>query len=587
MKQKNLLLIITIVLINLITSCANDDFQENIGLCPIVIATNPADGATNVPLNQIITATFNEEIDSSTINSDSFKIVGNTALDGTISYSGVTATFVPSSNLKPNTTYAGTITTSVKDLNGNALQENYVWTFSTGATLQPKILSTTPTDKETGVVLNKVVEAKFNMLMDPATINATTFTLKQGTTSILGLVNYSGTTAFFTPNGNLTPNTIYTATITTGVQNLAGVSISNNYVWQFTTGAVVAPKVLTTSPFNNENGVLLDKTVTANFDMAMDPLTLTNNLTFTLKQGTANILGEVTYSGTTASFNPNDALLSNTTYRATITTGAKSATGVALANNYTWTFKTLTASNGIDLGSAEMFGAFGGNAGVTNQGVNTVINGSIGTTAASTLVTGFHDASAIYTETPSNIGFVTDGIFTAPPAPGTAASFAIATQGLADANIAYDNTSPANMPGGTDPGAGELGGLTLAPGIYKSASGTFNISNGNLTLDAQGNPNAVWIFQTAAGLTVGIAGPTGAKSVNLINGALPKNVFWHVGSAATINGAGGGVMVGTIIASSGVTFSTAGNAAQTVLNGRAISLVASVTMVNTTINVPN
>jgi hypothetical protein len=586
MKQKNLLLIITIVLINLITSCANDDFQENIGLCPIVIATNPADGATNVPLNQIITATFNEEIDSSTINSDSFKIVGNTALDGTISYSGVTATFVPSSNLKPNTTYAGTITTSVKDLNGNALQENYVWTFSTGATLQPKILSTTPTDKETGVVLNKVVEAKFNMLMDPATINATTFTLKQGTTSILGLVNYSGTTAFFTPNGNLTPNTIYTATITTGVQNLAGVSISNNYVWQFTTGAVVAPKVLTTSPFNNENGVLLDKTVTANFDMAMDPLTLTN-LTFTLKQGTANILGEVTYSGTTASFNPNDALLSNTTYRATITTGAKSATGVALANNYTWTFKTLTASNGIDLGSAEMFGAFGGNAGVTNQGINTVINGSIGTTAASTLVTGFHDASAIYTETPSNIGFVTDGIFTAPPAPGTAASFAIATQGLADANIAYDNTSPANMPGGTDPGAGELGGLTLAPGIYKSASGTFNISNGNLTLDAQGNPNAVWIFQTAAGLTVGIAGPTGAKSVNLINGALPKNVFWHVGSAATINGAGGGVMVGTIIASSGVTFSTAGNAAQTVLNGRAISLVASVTMVNTTINVPN
>ena len=129
-----------------------------------------------------------------------------------------------------------------------------------------------------------------------------------------------------------------------------------------------------------------------------------------------------------------------------------------------------------------------------------------------------------------------------------------------------------------------MGGLTLAPGVYKSASGTFNISNGNLTLDAQGNPNATWIFQTAAGLTVGIAGPTGAKSVILINGAQPKNVFWYVGSAAIINGAGGGVMVGTIIASSGVSFSTAGNAVQTVLNGRALSLVASVTMVNTTIN---
>jgi hypothetical protein len=86
---------------------------------------------------------------------------------------------------------------------------------------------------------------------------------------------------------------------------------------------------------------------------------------------------------------------------------------------------------------------------------------------------------------------------------------------------------------------------------------------------------------------VGIAGPTGARSVILTNGAQAKNVYWYVGSAATINAAGGGVMTGTIISSAGVTFSTAGNAVQTVLNGRAISLVASVTLVNTTINVPN
>jgi hypothetical protein len=112
------------------------------------------------------------------------------------------------------------------------------------------------------------------------------------------------------------------------------------------------------------------------------------------------------------------------------------------------------------------------------------------------------------------------------------------------------------------------------------------ISNCDLTLDAKGDPNAVWIFQTAAGLTVGIAGPNGAKSVKLVNGAQAKNVYWYVGTSAVINGAGGGVMTGTIIASAGVTFSTAGNAVQTVLNGRAISLVASVTMVNTTINVP-
>ncbi|HBD25940.1 Ig-like domain-containing protein [Flavobacterium sp.] len=585
MKQKNFLVTIAIVLATLISGCAEDDFQETAGVCPLVIDTNPDNAATNVPLNQVITVTFNEEMNPSTINSSSFIVTGASTIAGTLTYSGVTATFTPSVNLTPNTTYVVRITTAVKDLRGNALQEDYLFSFSTGATLQPLVLTTSPTPNETGVVLNKVVSATFNMPMDPATINTTTFTLKQGTTTITGVVTYSGNTALFTPNANLTANTVYTATITTGAHNMAGVALASNYVWNFTTGTIVAPRVILTDPFNTETGVVLNKVVTATFDMAMDPLTITTS-TFTLKQGTDVILGSVSYSGNMASFTPNNPLLANAVFTATITTGAKNVAGVSIANNYVWTFTTINSSNAPNLGSASPFGAFGGNAGITNQGINTVINGSIATTAASTLVTGFHDATAIYTETPLNVGNVTGAISTAPPMPGTATSFAIAQQALLDANAAYLSISPASMPGGIDPGAGELGGLTLAPGIYKSNSGTFNISNGNLTLDAQGDPNAVWIFQTASGLTVGIAGPTGAKSVVLINGALPKNVFWYVGSTATINGAGGGTMVGTIIANSGVTFSTAGNAVQTVLNGRALSLVSSVTMVNTTINVP-
>jgi hypothetical protein len=277
------------------------------------------------------------------------------------------------------------------------------------------------------------------------------------------------------------------------------------------------------------------------------------------------------------------------TYTSTITMGAQDLSNNSLASDYVWNFTTGLLLWSPNLGSASIFGAMGGSAGITNQGLNTVINnGSISTTGASTLITGFHDGTTgdIYTETPLNVGNVSGRIYTAPPLPGTATSFAIATQGLLDANNAYLSISPASQPGGTDPGAGELGGLTLPPGIYQSASGTFKITNGNLTLDAMGDPNAVWIFQTAAGLTVGIAGPTGARSIIMINGALPKNVYWYVGSAATINGAGGGIMVGTIIASAGVTFSTAGNVTQTVLNGRALSLNASVTLVNTTINVP-
>ena len=586
MKQKNLVVIIAIALITLLIGCSKDDFQESVGLCPAVVATSPANGATNVPLNDIITVTFNQQINPATINSSSFKINGTIPLAGTITYSGVTATFVPTNALPINTTFVGTISTAVKDLSGNALQQDYIWTFSTGSTIRPMVAATSPATNETNVALNKIIEATFNMPMNLATITTSSFTLKQGTTVVPGTVTYNANTAFFKPTSSLTSNTIYTATITTTVQNLAGVSITTDYIWNFTTGTNIAPIVSSTSPNPDETGVLLNKIITATFNMPMDPLTLTTT-TFSIKQGNAPIAGNVTYAGTTASFTPTNPLLSNTRYTATITTAVKSSTGISLANNYVWSFTTQNTSFGPNLGTAAIYGAFGGNAGVTNQGINTVINGSIGTTAASTLVTGFHDATAIYTETPLNVGFVTNGIFTAPPMPGTASSFAIATQGLADANAAYISMSPANLPGGTDPGAGELGGLTLTPGVYKSASGTFKITNGNLTLDAQGNPNATWVFQTASGLTVGIAGPTGAKSVIMIGGALPKNVFWYVGSAATINAAGGGTMVGTIIANAGVTFSTAGNAAQTVLNGRAISLVASVTMVNTTINVPN
>jgi hypothetical protein len=74
--------------------------------------------------------------------------------------------------------------------------------------------------------------------------------------------------------------------------------------------------------------------------------------------------------------------------------------------------------------------------------------------------------------------------------------------------------------------------------------------------------------------------------VILTNGAQARNVFWQVGTAATINAGGGGTMVGTIISQGGATFSTAGALAITTLNGRVLSLGPSVTLVNTVINVP-
>jgi hypothetical protein len=538
---------------------------------------------------------FNEAMNASTINALTFTITrGTTPVAGVITYAGTTATFSPANNFLPNTKYTGTVTSGVKDPAGNAMVSNYVWNFTTGAgpdITAPTVISTDPANAAIGVALNKKVSATFSEVMDSLS-TTTSFTLvntTSGGTSVIGTVSYSGTTAVFSPSANLAANTTYTGTITTGAKDATGNAIAGKYVWNFTTSKdATAPAVISTDPVNTATAVATDKKITAMFSEEMDPLTI-NTTTFVLTQGVTAVSGTVSYSGTTVTFSPTATLASGTTYTATITTGAKDVAGNSLVNNYVWNFTTAFPAPLSFLGSASVFGAFGGNAGITNQGLNTVINnGSIGTTAASTLITGFHDGQTndIYTETPLNVGNVKGGIYTAPPTPGNANSFTIATKALSDATIAYNSISPASKPGGTDPGAGELGGLTLAPGVYKSASGTFKITNGDLTLDAKGDPNAQWIFQTASGLTVGVAGPSGARNVVMINGGQAKNVYWYVGSAATINGAGGGIMSGTIIASAGVTFSTAGNAVQTVLNGRALSLNASVTMVNTTINVP-
>lgn len=245
------------------------------------------------------------------------------------------------------------------------------------------------------------------------------------------------------------------------------------------------------------------------------------------------------------------------------------------------------------LGTAAPFGTFGGTAGMTNTGIQTQINnGDIGTTATATgSITGFHDSNGdIYTETLANIGTVSGRIYTCavsttgPTSGGVnAASCAIATQARLDAQTAY--LALVAKPVGANPG-GNLAGLTLAPGVYTAPAGSFLIQGGDLTLDAQGNASAVWVFQMATTLTVGGPGAAFPQSIVLAGGAQAKNIFWQVGSAATINAAGGGTMVGTIISQAGAAFSTAGNTTIVTLNGRVQSLGASVTLVDTVINVP-
>jgi hypothetical protein len=452
------------------------------------------------------------------------------------------------------------------------------------------------------------------MAMNPATISSATFKLTgPGSTAVSGLVAYAavGNTLTFTPTANLAPSTLYTGTITTGAQNLAGTSLASSYVWTFTTGeAVVAtpPELVSTVPANAAPAVPLNQAVSATFSKAMNPLTITTGTFQLTGPGATAIAGTVSYDAINfiATFTPTSLLTASTTYTATVTNGATDLAGNPLGTTGApnpWTFTTGAAviPPPVVLGpTITLFGAFGGNAGITNQGINTVINGDIGTTAASTLITGFYDKSIAavagvypcgYTITPLNVGLVNGTIDTAPPPPtvacpseGTAVTMAIATEALGEAQTAYNTLK--NLPPGNTLPTNELGNLTLAPGTYTSAS-FYDISAGPLTLDAQGNPNASWVFQMGTYFTVGT--PSSSESIVLIGGAQAKNVYWQVGSAATINYGGGGTMVGTIISQAGLTISSPGQSTSstvTTLNGRALALAASVTMVNTVINVP-
>jgi hypothetical protein len=102
-----------------------------------VIATYPVDGDTVVPVNGSISALFNESLDPSTINFNSFIVTtdDNTLVDGTVSYEKKLASFKPSSNLSNNTIYKATLTTVNADLADNALISNVIWTFTAGTSL--------------------------------------------------------------------------------------------------------------------------------------------------------------------------------------------------------------------------------------------------------------------------------------------------------------------------------------------------------------------------------------------------------------------------------------------------------------------
>jgi hypothetical protein len=546
------------LMLSLATGCSNYGSNPS-ATAPTVASVLPLSAATGTCSSTIVTAAFSVAMNPATIDATTFTLAGpgNTAVAGVVTYAGTgnTATFTPSSALALSTAYTATITTGATDANGLALASNYAWTFTTGSSpcAPPAVISETPANVAANVCPSTVVTATFSEAMNPGTINATNFALTgPGTTSVAGAVTYTGSTAAFTPSSALALNTVYTATITTGAQDPSGNALANNFVWSFTTNstACAAPAVISVIPANNTTAICPNTLVTAAFSEAMLSSTI-NGTTFTLTgPGLTSVGGTVAYvdASGVATFTPTDPLALNTVYTATITTGAEDLGGDPLANNYVWTFTTspTACSATVPLGTACAFGILAATPSVANSGP-TDVTGDIGVWPASS-ITGFPPGTLTGTEYA--------GDATAQTAEG-------------DLTTAYNYAAAA--PGGAIL-TSDIGGQTLAPGVYKTTSAQPSLGiTGNLTLSG----NGVYIFQIVSTLKTA----ANNSDVILSNGALPQDVFWQVGSSATL---------GTTTTFSGIIMAQASISLDTgaTLNGSALARTGAVTLLSNPVNVP-
>ncbi|MBN2807183.1 MAG: Ig-like domain-containing protein, partial [Prolixibacteraceae bacterium] len=284
-------------------------WEFSTGDVPRVIATDPITAASSVPLNKIITATFNIAMDPASINTATFLIhQGTNPITGTVSYAGTKATFTPSSPLLDNKVYTGTITLGAKDVAGNAMASHYKWSFSTAQTQYTVTLSSNPTDGGStsgGGLFNK--DDQTTVVAVPVT-GYTFANWTEGANIVSTNRNYAFTvTADRVLVANFTINT-YTLTVTavngtvTKVPNQTSFSYGTSVLLTAVPNAGYAFTGWSGDATGTSNSVTLimnaNKNVTANFAL-IPPNTYTLNVTSTLGGTTSKNPNQATYTSGT------------------------------------------------------------------------------------------------------------------------------------------------------------------------------------------------------------------------------------------------------------------------------------------------
>ncbi|OQX09959.1 MAG: hypothetical protein BWK80_46250, partial [Desulfobacteraceae bacterium IS3] len=347
-------------------------FTFNAGYAAISVTPNPADNATGVALDSVITATFSEKMDPSTIMEGTFLVtiyaagIGDIPVSGEVTYDEAAkkATFKPRNLLDADTQYFVKMTTLVGDLAGNFLETDYEWEFNTqiGDTYKP-LISVSPA-KNAVKICAAIITATFSEEMDGSSIQAdhtafdemfvdpskNTFYLstpKEGgefgsLEYIPGKAAYSNKVATFTPNEPLKPDTKYSASITSGVKDIAGNYLPSGYKWSFTAGTCGSPiTVVSVVPPKKALDVSVNSTVSVTFSQELQASTITAPGAFTLLTLLENVEGTVTYSNKTAVFKPSAPLNYDSSYTVKISSSMiQSLSGSRLQTDYVWSFFT-------------------------------------------------------------------------------------------------------------------------------------------------------------------------------------------------------------------------------------------------------
>lgn len=323
------------------------------------------------------------------------------------------------------------------------------------------------------------------------------------------------------------------------------------------------PKVSSTDPINNGVNISRDQQIVFTFNQAMNPSTI-NDSTFFVMQGGTLVPGTVVYSGSKATFTPTTLLAPGTTYTATMTTDAKNPAGIPISANTVWNFTTGGSQSTlavVNLGEAGNY-VIVGETEIKNATTST-ITGDLGLSpAATSYVTGFSLTKATGYATSTQ---VTGKIYAADMAAPTPNNMTTAVNNML---TAYTDAAGRPSPDFTELGTGNLGGRTLVEGLYKWTN-TVTIPS-DVTIS--GGPNDVWIFQIAGNLTM-----SSALHINLMGGAVARNIFWQVAGEATIGTTSH--FEGVLLSKTGITLQTGAS-----FNGKILAQSAVILDANTITN---